>query len=160
MSADACALPFAVERQEGHLQCWAPVALALRRWYGLAPVPAQGEFARAVLGEHCDHECAPLRAFAHAGLDYDELPGPMPLPMLRAHIAAGHPVPACLRYFIGWHLVVVHGIDANGFLIVADPLHGASRWSYAQFAAAYRDHYGWSHAYRWRGIRTPAANTL
>lgn len=160
VSGGARVLPFALDRQAGHLQCWAAVAVALRRWYGLAPVPTQAAFARTLMGDNCDHVCAPLTAFAHAGLAYDELAG-LPAPdTLRAAIEAGHPVPACLRFFVGWHLVVVHGIDADDTLSVADPLHGPSRWPHARFKAAYREHYAWTHHYLPRTMTLPAANTL
>lgn len=160
MTAPACVLPFALEAQQGHLQCWAAVAVSLRRFYGMAPVPAQRDFARSLLGERNDHACAPLVALAHAGLAYAETARPLAPAVLRTLLARGHPVPAAMRHFVGWHLVVVHGIDAAGTVWVADPLYGPSTWPYRAFAHAYRDHYAWSHSYRHRGGRhaSPYAN--
>lgn len=144
----ALVLPLELDAQQGHLQCWAAVALALRRFHGLAPLPSQRAFAESLLGERCDRVCAPLAALAHAGLDYAEAARPLALAALRAEFARGEPVPACLRHFIGWHLVVLHGIDEDGLLAVADPLYGPSRWPYRAFARAYRAHYAWTHSYR------------
>lgn len=151
-------LPFALEAQQGHLQCWAAVAVSLRRFYGRRPVPTQQDFAQALLGENCDHVCAPLVALAHAGLAYDEAAHPLRPAALRAQFARGHPVPACMRYFVGWHLVVLHGIDDSNRVWVADPLHGPSTWPWRDFVRAYRRHYGWTHSYRYAGAPTTAIN--
>jgi len=148
MSAPACLLPFELEPQQGHLQCWAAVAVSLQRFYGRAPVPSQDAFARSLLGDNCDQVCAPLSALAHAGLHYVESAGPLTPARLRRQLALGHPVPACMRHFIGWHLVVLHGIDAEGVLAVADPQVGPSRYPYRAFVRAYRRHYAWTHTYR------------
>lgn len=150
-------LPFELEPQQGHLQCWAAVAVALERFHRVGPVPTQADFARSLFGERCDRVCAPLEALAHAGLAYAEAAGALGRGALRAELARGHPIPACLRHFIGWHLVVVHGIGADGALWVADPLYGPSVWPYGEFVAAYRGHYAWSHSYRYLGVRPPPA---
>jgi len=160
MKAPACLLRFELAPQQGHLQCWAAVAVSLQRFYAsqgeLPPVPSQEAFARSLLGENCDQVCAPLAALAHAGLLYTESAGPLPPAELRYQLALGHPVPACMRHFIGWHLVVVHGIDADGTLTIADPQVGPSRMPYRSFAQAYRRHYAWTHSYLFAGRATPA----
>ena len=148
MTAPACLLPFELEPQQGHLQCWAAVAVSLQRFYGRATVPSQEDFARSLLGENCDQVCAPLAALAHAGLHYVQSAGPLTPAQLRRELAQGHPVPACMRHFIGWHLVVVHGIDADGLLAIADPQVGPSRMAYRGFVRAYRRHHAWTHSYR------------
>jgi len=152
LPAPALLLPFELEPQQGHLQCWAAVAVSLRRYHGLAPVPGQQAFAQSLLGANCDQVCAPLAALAHAGLRYTESRGPLTLAALRAQLARGHPVPACLRYFIGWHLVVLHGVDGAGRVQVADPLHGPSSWPYRDVVRGYRAHYPWTHSYRFDTI--------
>lgn len=158
MTAPALVLPFALEAQQGHLQCWAAVAVSLRRFYGMAPVPAQQDFARSLLGERNDHACAPLVALAHAGLAYAETARALAPGALRAQLARGHPVPAAMRHFIGWHLVVLHGIDADGKVWVADPLYGPSVVPYRIVVQAYRDHYAWSHSYCHDAARGTAQN--
>ena len=155
MKATACPLPFALEPQQGHLQCWAAVAVSLRRFHGLAPVPSQDAFARSLLGDNCDQVCAPLAALAHAGLHYRESAGPLTPAQLRRELALGHPVPACMRHFIGWHLVVVHGIGPDGALMVADPQVGPSRYPWRSFVRAYRRHYEWTHSYRLARLDAP-----
>lgn len=149
---DSTVLPFAMEPQQGHLLCWAAVAVSLQRFYCPQASADQIGFARSVLGVNYDQVCPPLHALNCAGLQYQEREGPIPLCAIARQLAAGHPVVVAARYFIGWHLLVLHGIDQDGQLLIADPLHGPARAPYAQFAAAYREHYAWTHTY----CRAPA----
>lgn len=142
--AGSMLLPLQVEQQAGHMLCWAAVCVALKRYYGHTPLPGQAEFARSVLGDNFDQACAPARALAAAGLQFGEFQRALALEELRAQIAAGHPVLACMRHFIGWHLVVLHGIRGEAGLVVADSLHGPGDCAYDDFRRAYRDHYDWS----------------
>ncbi len=140
-------LPFVLEEQEGHLQCWAAVAVSMGRFYQRKQLFTQQEFARSVLGENCDQVCQPLRAMQHMGLQYREFPGAFNFGELQISLLAGHPVLACMRYFIGWHLVVIYGIDEDQQIWLADPLYGNAIYRYQDLAQAYRTYYNWSHSY-------------
>jgi ABC-type bacteriocin/lantibiotic exporter with double-glycine peptidase domain len=143
----ALLLPFQLEPQQGHLQCWAAVAVSLGRYYQRCHVPSQQEFARQVLGPNCDQVCPPLQALAQMQLSYQEQSGVLPLPRLRAELAAGHPLLAAMRYFVGWHLVVIYGIEQDDRLWLADPQYGEQCIPYQQLQQQYRQYYSWSHSY-------------
>ncbi|WP_300751426.1 papain-like cysteine protease family protein [Janthinobacterium sp.] len=140
-------LPFEMEPQQGSLLCWAAIAVSLKRFYDPRQAIDQIGFARSLLGENYDQVCAPLDALEHAGLRYREQEGCIAPGAIQRELEQGHPVLVAARFFIGWHLLVVHGIDGDQQLMIADPLHGASRCSYVDFASAYREHYAWSHTY-------------
>lgn len=137
-------LPFTIEAQAGRMLCWAAVCVSLKRYYRHSPLPDQVRFARDVIGEKFDQVCAPGRALTAAGLRFDALRGEIPFEHVRNHIASGNPVLACMRYFVGWHLVVLYGVRDEHEIVVADPLHGGVDCSYDVFRSAYRDHYCWS----------------
>lgn len=140
-------LPFEMEPQQGGLLCWAAIAVSLKRYYDPRQAVDQIGFARSLLGENYDQVCAPLDALKHAGLHYREQEGQVPLAAIEHQLEQGHPVLVAARFFIGWHLLVVHGVDRDGRLLLADPLHGASRCPYVDFKSSYREHYAWSHTY-------------
>ncbi|MDQ1830782.1 papain-like cysteine protease family protein [Massilia scottii] len=140
-------LPFEMAPQQGGLLCWAAVAVSLRRFYRKQESIDQIAFARSLLGANCNQVCQPLRALNHAGLRYREHSGPIPLADIEQQLMSGHPVLIAARYFIGWHLLVLHGIGHGTQMMIADSLHGPSRASYADLTAAYREHYLWSHTY-------------
>ncbi|HEX8612419.1 MAG TPA: papain-like cysteine protease family protein [Telluria sp.] len=143
----ATILPFEMAPQQGGLLCWAAVAVSLRRFYRKQESIDQIAFARSLLGSNYDQVCPPLRALEHAGLSYREQRGSLPLPAIERQLRDGHPVLIAARYFIGWHLLVLHGITDDAQLLIADSLHGPSQASHADLTAAYREHYCWSHTY-------------
>ncbi len=140
-------LPLEVEPQHGHLMCWAAVCVALKRYYGHAGPLDQVQFAHSVLGDHVDQVCAPAHALSKAGLNFEAVRHALPLEQVRTLIRSGHPVLACMRHFIGWHLVVIHGIRGDSEMLVADPLHGPSCYRYDDFLHAYIEHYQWSDTF-------------
>ncbi|MBJ7221962.1 MULTISPECIES: papain-like cysteine protease family protein [unclassified Brenneria] len=140
-------LPFTLEAQQGHLQCWAAIAISLGRFYQRPLVPTQQEFAHQVLGANCDQVCPPLQAMRHMQLEYQEREGMLTLRQLKAQLQAGHPLLAAMRYFIGWHLVVIYGVDEEEQVWLADPLYGLHCLPYEQLQQSYLQHYQWSHSY-------------
>jgi hypothetical protein len=144
----AVVLPIELEPQQGDRLCWAAVAVSLRRYYRHGAPMDQVGFARSLLGDRYDRPCPPLVALLCAGLHYEEQEGPEGQAEVLAQLRAGHPVLVAARYFVGWHLLLIHGHTSDDRLIVADPLYGASSWPYEQFAQGYRTHYVWTHTYR------------
>lgn len=140
-------LPFTLEAQQGHLQCWAAIAISLGRFYQRQFVPTQQAFARLVLGANCDQVCPPLQAMRYMHLEYQEQEGMLPLGQLKSHLQSGHPLLVAMRYFIGWHLVVIYGVDEEDKVWIADPLYGLACSPYEQLQQSYLQHYHWSHSY-------------
>ncbi len=140
-------LPFEMDAQEGKLLCWAAIAVSVKRFYTPRFSVSQIDFARSVHGDNFDQVCSPLKAMAHIGLDYIETIGILPKEVLLQHMENGNPILACMRYFIGWHLVVIHGVTTKGEILIADPMHGQSSYNYLDFVRAYRVHYQWTQSY-------------
>lgn len=141
-------LPFVLEPQHGHLMCWASVAIALRRYYSPTVLLSQEVFARELKGDNFDQVCEPLQALSSIGLEYWETVSNLSLSNIQTQLTNGDPVLACMKYFIGWHLVVIYGLSADDQLYIADPLYGISHYTYQGFVTAYRKYYQWTHSYQ------------
>jgi len=80
------------------------------------------------------------------GLNYRESKGSLTYMEIVRRLNNGDPILATMRYFIGWHLIVIYGIE-NDTLIIADPEVGIKKCLYSKFINEYSDHYSWSHFY-------------
>ena len=141
-------LPIELDEQASSLLCWAAVTLALGKYYQPGFQVSQVELARGVFGNpHYNRVLHPRKALELTGTFKQALPRPLSLLEIVDELQQGYPIAACMRYFIGWHLVIVHGLTPCGELLVADSLHGPSVYDLASFSHAYHKHYTWSHSY-------------
>ena len=148
MSREAIKLDFNLEAQEDSRLCWAAVAISIALFYNKQQNMSQKELAKSVFGEKYNQFNSPKLSLSIFDNCASEEIRPLDESEIIHDLKAGNPVAACLRYFIGWHLVVIFGIDANGHIHVADPLQGYSLWPLDEFTTAYRTYYQWTHTYR------------
>ncbi len=148
ISEMAVVLPVNLLAQEESRLCWAAVAVAITRYYEPESSISQKELAIQVFGEKShNHVYSPeqaLRITGHFNLSFER---PLTLNEIRTELERGRPVAACMRYFIGWHLVIIYGISASEELLIADPLHGHSTLQINEFTNSYLRDYSWSHSF-------------
>jgi hypothetical protein len=141
-------LPVILEEQEGSLLCWAAVAVAISKYYNPEQLISQKALATAIFGAHnYNNVLGPSKALAFTGNLKAAVAGPLSLEEVMEELQQGFPIAACMRYFIGWHLVIIHGFSPAGELLIADSLHGPSHMRIDSFSTAYHTHYSWTHSY-------------
>lgn len=142
-------LTIEVAEQVASRLCWASIAAALLKYYNPERTISQKEIAIDVFTENnYNHVYSPekmLKRIGHFKMAFER---PLGLEEIRAELAEGRPLAACMRFFIGWHLVVIYGITANDKLFIADPLHGHSTLDINEFSHSYHGVYRWSHTYQ------------
>lgn len=140
-------LEFELEPQKGSRLCWAAVSVAIARYYKEKKVPGQMAFAEMAAGKRYNQFYAPDKALAICGNFRQKWDRPLRLPEIVDELKGGHPVAACMKYFVGWHLVVIYGITRQNELMIADSLLGNSRWPVDRFTHQYNKHYQWVFTY-------------
>lgn len=139
-------LDFKVEQQEGSLMCWAAVSVSVARFYNPSFAETQQTMAVAVFGENgYDRVCDPRKALDFYGNLKAYRESALSIEEIETELRSGNPVAACMRFFIGWHLVVIYGIDTRGNLLIEDPLHGNQVVEPEIFKKAYLENYSWTH---------------
>lgn len=142
-------LAIEVAEQEASRLCWASIAVALITYYNPERVISQKEIAINVFSENnYNHVYSPekmLKRIGHFKMAFER---PLALDEIRTELMEGRPLAACMRFFIGWHLVLIYGISANDKLFIADPLHGYSTLDINEFTHSYLGDYWWSHTYQ------------
>ncbi|AUC75982.1 papain-like cysteine protease family protein [Olleya sp. Bg11-27] len=145
-------LDFKVELQAGQRMCWAAVAITVSKFYDKESESNQIDLAKDVFGENYDQFYSPESALSI----YNNLSSELNRSLTRAEISEelinGRPITACMKHFVGWHLVVIYGISQNK-LLIADPLLGEVQCEIDAFTDAYETYYSWTHTYK-----TKAAN--
>ncbi|UII21549.1 papain-like cysteine protease family protein [Fulvivirga ligni] len=147
MIAEKIRLPFQLELQKGERMCWAAVSVAIAKYYGHQSIQDQIAFARSIMGEHYDQFCAMDKALMTYGHLKQILTTPLSKEQIDLELHHKQPIIACMKYFVGWHVVVIYGIE-NDHLLIADPLHGYSKWRLSTFTTSYQEYYSWSHSYK------------
>ncbi|WP_375582530.1 papain-like cysteine protease family protein [Cyclobacterium xiamenense] len=143
-------LDFDMELQRESRLCWAAVSVAIGRYYGQMAVPEQLAFAESVWGSRYNRFFEPDKSLALVGNLGEVLDRPLRLDEIRQELAAAQPIVACMKHFVGWHLVVIYGMDETGMLSVADSQLGKSQWMFPAFTSKYREYYSWTHTYTTR----------
>lgn len=142
-------LEIEVKEQEGSRLCWASIAAGISKYYVPDRKISQKELAIDVFSENnYNHVYSPeeiLKRIGHLKMAFER---PLSLNEIRTELMGGRPIAACMRYFIGWHLVVIYGISANDKLFIADPLHGRSTLDIYEFTNSYKEDYSWTHTYQ------------
>ena len=136
-----------IEKQKGERLCWSAVCVSLMSFFEVKPMD-QISFAKLIMGESYDRFCSPIKPFSFLNLLREELDKPLTQAEIAFELHSGNPVVACMKHFVGWHLVVIHGIRNSEHLWVGDPLWGSSNWGINEFTYAYRQHYSWTHTYK------------
>ncbi|MCG8476334.1 MAG: hypothetical protein MI784_12775 [Cytophagales bacterium] len=150
----AVRLNFEIEPQEDSRLCWAAVSVAVARFYGEKKISSQIDFAKSVFGKKYNRFCAPEKSLAVMGNFQKRLNRPLGKEEIIAELQNHRPIAACMKFFVGWHLVVVYGIDKRGNLLIADSLFGKSQWHIESFTHAYRQYYHWTHTYKTKKNRS------
>ncbi len=144
-------LDFEIELQEGQRMCWAAVAIAVAKFYDKETEYNQIDLAKDVFGEKYDQFYSPKSALSI----YDNLSSELNRSLTRAEISEelmnGRPITACMKHFVGWHLVVIYGISQNK-LLVADPLLGEVQYEIDAFTDTYETYYSWTHTYKTKSV--------
>ncbi len=139
--------PFQLEKQVGERLCWAAVSVSLLRYYQINKSMNQESLARDIFGEKYDRFCDPMKAFERVGLTYRYNPYPLIKDKIAIELQQNNLVIPCMKYFVGWHLVVIHGIDTNNLLTISDSMFGNSRLSVENFTHAYQKHHVWESTF-------------
>jgi hypothetical protein len=149
------------ERQLLEKWCWAAIASALGRYYGTSQA-SQSALASQVLGKDCTGFASDpsVREAADAVSRLDRAlravdcyshwsPGKPLFERVQFEINHGRPLAARIGWHAGaGHYVLVHGYRSEGRkLLVADPLHGAGEYTYADFPAAYLHRGAWTETF-------------
>ena len=140
-------LDFEIEFQAGQRMCWAAVAIAIARFYDEEIVYEQIDLAKNVFGEKYDQFYSPKNALSIFNNLSSELIGGLSLYQISEELVEGRPIVACMKHFVGWHLVVIYGISHNK-LLVADPLIGNTQYDIDVFTNTYETYYSWTHSYK------------
>ncbi len=138
-------LSYEQEQQTQSLLCWAAVSRSIAKYFGKTDMIAQEDLAQEVFGERYNRVHRPAEALAFVGHLKEEIARPLTLKEIENELLHNRPIAACMRFFIGWHLAVIYGID-NATLYIADPLFGHSKMSLEDFTERYRSHH-WTHSY-------------
>ncbi|SEI83077.1 Papain-like cysteine protease AvrRpt2 [Cyclobacterium xiamenense] len=144
----AIRLDFDMELQRESRLCWAAVSVAIARYYEQPAVPEQIAFAKNVWGRRYNRFFEPDKALAILGNLGDKLDRALRLQEIRMELAQARPIVACMKHFVGWHLVVIYGIDEAGMLSVADSQVGSSQCMLPVFTNEYRLYHSWTHTYK------------
>lgn len=140
-------LSFVIEEQQESLLCWAAVAVSVGRFYDPSYSLNQSELAITVFGEkQYNQVCDPRKALDQNDNIRKFIERPLTLAEITKELRNGNPVAACMKFFIGWHLVIIYGIDEAGRLLIADPLHGKNAVSLESFTTSYDEYYSWTHS--------------
>lgn len=139
-------LTFTLDQQEDSRLCWAAVTVALADYYNSDWSGSQIDFAKSLLGDRHNQFFAADKALHTLGLLQQSLDRPITIQEIYTELSNSRPIAACMKHFVGWHLVVIYGIS-NQRLLVADSLLGNSEWDYDEFLTAYQGYYHWSHSY-------------
>lgn len=141
-------LPVKLLMQEESRLCWAAVAQAIANYYRPERKVSQRNLARQIFGESSyNHVYSPEGALKMVGHLNVIVERSLTLGEIAAELNAARPIVACMRYFIGWHLVVVYGLLETRQLLIADPLHGYTKTSFEGFCTSYQGDYSWSHSF-------------
>ncbi len=146
-------LDFKVELQAGQRMCWAAIASAVAKFYDKETECNQIDLAKGVFGEKYDQFYSPETALSI----YDNLSSELNRSLTQSEISEelinGRPIAACMKHFVGWHLVVIYGISQNK-LLIADPLLGEVQCEINAFRDAYETYYSWTHSYKTKQNKT------
>jgi ABC-type bacteriocin/lantibiotic exporter with double-glycine peptidase domain len=138
-------LPFLIEEQEKSRWCWAAVAVSIAKFYNHDIQVSQLQLATTFLGsENNNHVQPPQKAIEWVKHYKSMQERPLTLEEIYLSLMEGNPIAACMRYFIGWHLVIIYGISTDGQLYIADPQHGYTTTEYKDFIPSYLDNYSWT----------------
>ncbi len=141
-------LDFELEKQKDSRLCWAAVSISIAQFYRQKGIKTQIEFAKSIFGEKYNQFCSPHKALSSYDNLLESLQQTMTLKEIIEDLKKQQPVVACMKDFVGWHLVVIYGVDRDEKLLVADPLRGCSKWEINKFIAEYCERYSWVYTYR------------
>ncbi|MBD3628759.1 papain-like cysteine protease family protein [Cyclobacterium sp.] len=151
----AVKLDFEIEPQSDSRLCWAAVAVSVARFYKESSGLSQLDLAKRMLGNNYNRFFAPEKALVWLGIFSECLDRPLSREEIFSELQNSHPIAACMKHFVGWHLVVIYGIDEVGNLLIADSMLGNSIWSLHAFTHEYQKYYHWTHAYKTIGRSDP-----
>lgn len=143
-------LDFELEYQKGIRLCWSAVATSIEKFYWPNKKEDQIEFATRIHGTVYDKFCDPVKALSKKGLFYSSFERPLNKQEVIEELSQGHPIVACMRQFVGWHLVVIYGLNELGELLIADPATGLSAYMIENFTQTYEKYHHWTHTYKVR----------
>lgn len=141
-------LNFRIEPQKDSRLCWAAVSVSLACFYQQDNVITQVELAKKIFGEKYNQFCCPEKALSVLGNFVEAINRPLKEEEIVRELQNQRPIAACMEYFVGWHLVVIHGIDTAKKLSIADPLLGDTQWDIDTFTKSYHQNYRWVKSYR------------
>ncbi|MCC5905699.1 MAG: hypothetical protein JJU13_05820 [Balneolaceae bacterium] len=139
-------LNLTLEKQVKSRHCWAAVAVSIARFYEPRYMYNQQELASSVYGKKNNNYVLDPRKALEFNNNLRDFKGRcLKQSEICVEIQGNRPIAACMRYFIGWHLVIIYGLAASGELLIADPLHGYSKCTYEDFCFSYLGKYHWTH---------------
>ncbi|MEX2568116.1 MAG: papain-like cysteine protease family protein [Cyclobacteriaceae bacterium] len=144
----AVKLDFEIEPQCDSRLCWAAVSVSVARFYKGSSGLTQLNFAKRMLGNNYNRFFAPDKALAYLGNLFECLDRPLCREEIFSELKNSRPIAACMKHFVGWHLVVIYGIDEDNNLLIADSMLGNSIWSLQAFTHEYQQYYHWTHTYK------------
>ncbi|WP_236974991.1 papain-like cysteine protease family protein [Membranihabitans maritimus] len=147
MNINTIELDFNIEPQKESRLCWAAVSIAIAKFYKVNNVSSQIDFAKFVAGKQYNQFCNPEKALTFYGNLNKKWDRPLNKREILNELINQRPITACMKYFVGWHLVVIYGIDPNNELMIADPLMGNSSYSLQLFTHGYNKHYHWEFTF-------------
>lgn len=141
-------LNFEMDLQSDSRLCWAAVSVAIARYYGQTAVPNQVELAKSVFGVNYNQFYEPDKSLELLGNLQQKLDRALTLEEIHLELMNARPIAACMKHFVGWHLVVIYGIDEASNVCISDSQLGKSQWSLDTFTEEYRQYYAWTHSYK------------
>jgi hypothetical protein len=143
---------FNVEKQADSRLCWSAVSLAIAKFYDISIEYSQIDFAKQVMGTKFNQFCPPAKAMVHLQILNEEINRSLTIEEIKEEISNNRPIAACMRHFVGWHLVVIYGFEESQ-IFISDSLYGKSKWNIKTFETAYQKTYSWTHTYTTSSIQ-------